>query len=64
MTKNKLESCIYIRVTPKMRALFLKKAEKFGTQSDVLREIIEAFVEDRLTIKPNPRKESLYVSGK
>jgi hypothetical protein len=26
-----------------------------------LRELIEAFLDDRLVIQPNPRKESLYV---
>jgi hypothetical protein len=38
------------------------KVVKYGKPSDVLREIIEAFLDDRLVIQPNPRKESLYVN--
>ena len=52
-----------VRVTGKMRTLFQRKAESFGKPSEVLRELIEAFVENRLTIQPpvtrNP-KEKLY----
>jgi hypothetical protein len=53
---------IVVRVTPATRAKFTKKAEKFDKPSTVAREIIEAFVEDRLVIKPpviNPN-ETIY----
>lgn len=54
-----------VRVTGQMRTKFHAKAQKYGVPSDVLREFIEAFLEDRLTIRPPvTRKESLYVTGK
>jgi hypothetical protein len=46
-----------------MHSKFHAKAKKFGIPSDVLRELIEAFLENRLTITPPvTRKESLYVT--
>ena len=50
-----------LRVTQRVRIAFNRKAERYGKPSDVLRELIEAFLDDRLVIQPNPRKESLYV---
>ena len=54
-----------VRVTDKTRTKFHAKASKLGTPSEVHREIVEAFVEDRLTIQPpvirNPL-EKLYVT--
>jgi hypothetical protein len=54
-----------VRVTDKTRTKFHEKARKIGTPSEVHREIVEAFVEDRLTIQPpvnrNPL-EKLYVT--
>lgn len=43
---------ITFRVPIELRKEFHNKAEKYGRPSDVLREIVEAFVEDRLTIQP------------
>ncbi len=62
MTASKLKSkFLVVRVTDKTRTKFHTKAQKFGQPSDVLREIIEAFIEDRLVIQPPvTRKESLY----
>jgi hypothetical protein len=52
-----------VRVTGGMHSKFHAKAWKYGKPSDVLREIIEAFLDDRLTITPPvTRKESLYVT--
>lgn len=50
-----------LRVTHRVRTAFNRKAERYGKPADVLRELIEAFLDDRLVIQPNPRKESLYV---
>lgn len=54
-----------VRVADKTRTKFHAKARKFGTPSEVLRELIDAFIEDRVTINPpvtgNP-KEKLYVT--
>jgi hypothetical protein len=52
-----------VRVADKTRTKFHAKARKFGTPSEVLRELVDAFIEDRVTINPpvtgNP-KEKLY----
>lgn len=66
MTTPKPKSAfLTVRVSPVTRAKFHGKAQKYGQPSDVLRELIEAFLEDRLSIVPPVnRKESLYVTGK
>ena len=60
-TPKTLNCYMTLRVTQRVRTAFHRKAERFGKSSDVMRELIEAFLDDRLVIKPNPRKESLYV---
>jgi len=51
-----------VRVTGSTRTKFHVKASKYGSPSDILRELVEAFNEDRLSIRPPVnRKESLYV---
>jgi len=62
MTTPKPKSAfLTVRVTGSTRAKFHSKAQKYGQPSDVLREIIEAFLEDRLSIRPPvTRKQGLY----
>lgn len=53
-----------LRLPESLRRRFNAKAQKFGKAADVHRELLEAFVEDRMTIRPNPNKpslENLYV---
>lgn len=52
------------RLNPQTAAAFREKAKRYGGVSEVLRELVEAFIEDRLVIQPpvNPKKESLYVA--
>lgn len=59
---KKLNFFLTFRVSAKVHTAFHRKAEKYGRPSDVLRELIEAFLDDRLVIKPDPKKESLYVT--
>lgn len=58
-------SFLTVRLPDRMRSKFRAKAKKFGKPSEVLRELIDAFIEDRVTIQPpvtrNP-KEKLYVT--
>lgn len=65
MSTTKLKSkFLVVRVTDKTRSKFHSKAQRYGNPSDVLREIVEAFNDDRLVIQPPvTRKESLYVVG-
>jgi hypothetical protein len=62
-TKN--SAFLSVRLPAKTRTLFGAKAKKFGTPSLVLRELIDAFIEGRIVIKPpvisNPM-EKLYVT--
>jgi len=61
-TKSK-SKFLTIRVTPDDHKKFHGKVKKFGQPSEVLREIIQAFIDDRLTIQPPVTvKESLYVT--
>ena len=61
MTKQiNLDKVLAARVTGAVHKKFHAKARKYGKPSDVLREIIEAFVEDRLVIQPSPTKRNLY----
>ena len=64
MTLFNKSAYLTVRVADKTRIKFHAKAKKFGTPSEVLRELIDAFIEDRVTIHPpvtgNP-KEKLYV---
>lgn len=50
-----------VRLTSATKSAFRKKSVNFGGTSTVLRELIEGFVEGRVTIKaPKSKKESLY----
>lgn len=48
-----------VRVTDKTRTKFHAKASKIGTPSDVLRELIDAFVEDRVKLQPPVNRNPL-----
>lgn len=51
-----------LRVTRELKDKVRDKARLFGREADVLREILEAFVDNRLVVKsPTTRKENLYV---
>ena len=50
-----------VRVPSKTRTMFVRKSTPFGKPSEVLRELIEAFIDGRLTIqKPVTSKDKLY----
>lgn len=60
---DQLDTYLTLRVSKQIHTAFAEKAGVFGMKpSTVHREIIEAFLDDRLVIRPNPRKESLYVT--
>ena len=64
MTFINKSAYLTVRVADRTRIKFHDKAKKFGTPSEVLRELVDAFIEDRIAIQPpvtgNP-KEKLYV---
>lgn len=49
-----------VRLTPQERKEFSRKAESYGGPTFVMRELVEAFMENRLTVQPNPEKRSLF----
>lgn len=49
---NRVKSAfITVRVTDATRRAFAAKTQSLGQPSEVLRELIEAFIEDRLIVK-------------
>jgi predicted DNA-binding protein len=63
MTPKPKSAFLTVRVPANMHMKFHIKAQRYGQPSAVLREIIEAFLDDRLSITPPvTRKESLYVT--
>lgn len=60
---RKKSSVLTARVTPKLHAQFVGKAQAVDLlPSEVIREMVEAFVDGRLVIHPPVTpKESLYV---
>lgn len=60
--KPELGKFITVRVTPKFHTQFQRKVKAFGPPSTVLREILEALVEGRLVISPDPTRKNLYVN--
>lgn len=52
-----------VRLPQQTHSEFRGKAARYGGVSEVLRELVAAFLEDRLTIHPPKQrtKESLYV---
>lgn len=59
-TKQNLDKFLATRVTGSVHKKFHAKAKRYGKPSDVMREILEAFVEGRLVIQPSPTKRNLY----
>lgn len=65
MNKQPRSQFLTVRLTPQERKAFSRKAESYGGPTYVIRELVEAFVQDRLIVTPNPDKRSLYhVTGK
>ncbi len=52
--RTRLVAYLGTRVTNEIRSAFVKKAKKIdgADPSDVLRELVAAFVEDRITVTP------------
>lgn len=49
-----------VRLEPPAHKAFHRKATEYGGVSEVLRELIAAFVENRVTVIPNPERKSIY----
>lgn len=49
-----------VRINKETADAFRKRAKEYGGTSQVIRELAEAFVDDRLTVQPNPNRKSLF----
>jgi len=60
---SSLDAYLTTRVTAEQRQQFVEKAARFGKPSEVLRDIIVAFIENRFIVtQPTKVKEVLYVT--
>jgi hypothetical protein len=60
MLKQRKTAYLTARIAPDLRKSFVAKAQKYGSHTEVLRELIKAFVEDRVTIsKPTAARSPL-----
>ena len=57
---KKFAAFLTVRVNRDTVEAFRAKAKEYGGTSQVIRELAEAFVDDRITIKPDPNRKSLY----
>lgn len=57
---NKLTSFLTVRLDRELAQGFRAKAKEFGGTSNVVRELFEAFLEDRLTIAAPTNRKSLF----
>ena len=59
---SKGQTVLGVRISQDMKKKFNRKAGRFGNVSEVHREIIQAFIDGRLIIEPNPNQplEGLY----
>ena len=49
-----------VRINKETADAFRKRAKEYGGTSQVIRELAEAFVDDRLTVQPNPNRKSFF----
>lgn len=51
---------VAVRLAPSLNRTFTSMSAKYGGRSEVMRELIAAFCENRLTIKPPVLENSIY----
>lgn len=51
---------IHIKVDARLKKSFDDKASKLGRPSDMLRSLMQAFIENRVTITPTNEQMSLF----
>ena len=49
-----------VRIDKDTADAFRTKAKEFGGTSEVLREVVTAFNDSRLTVRPDPNRKSLF----
>jgi hypothetical protein len=51
---------VAVRLAPSLSRTFTSMSAKYGGRSEVMRELILAFTENRLTIQPPKLENSIY----
>ena len=59
-TKQTKSKFLTTRLTPQEHKAFTVKSKSYGGPTFVLRELVSAFTDERVTVTPNPEKRSLY----
>ena len=49
-----------VRIDKDTAEAFRTKAKEFGGTSEVLREVVTAFIDDRMTVQPNPNRKTIF----
>jgi len=62
MVKTKTKF-LTVRMTPAVHKEFLQKTRRLGGPSLVMREMVTAFLENRMQLLPPKQKEIYHVSG-
>ena len=55
---------VAVRLNDEMYATFINKSREFGGTSHVMREMVSAFIDERMTIESPTLKGTLYVNRK
>jgi hypothetical protein len=67
MKPNPKAAYLTVRVTADTRNKFHTKAQKYSTPSGVLRDLVDAFIDERVIVSPpsnHVTKESIYANLK
>lgn len=59
MSTKKLSEHIHLRVDQGFAQKFKRVASRYGNPSSIHRELLLAFIEGRVTVKPDPNKPTL-----
>jgi len=59
-TKRQLESFLTVRLDSKTAEAFRTRAKEYGGTSEVLREIVLAFNDNRLTVAVDPTRKTIF----
>ncbi len=59
-TKRQLESFLTVRLDRKTAEAFRTRAKEYGGTSEVLREIVLAFNDGRLTVAVDPTRKTIF----
>lgn len=53
---------VNFRISESKKQEFYNKAQRFGGPSSLLREFVDAFIEDRLTMELSKERNEIYVT--